>query len=149
MLADQAARIAGAQMKKGYNCCQSVIIAAGQTLDIPIAEEVIDAAALFSVGMDRGCTCGALVGMMMSSGLLQKQAEHPMGAKLSGKLHDDFKTEFGSTCCRVIRKKRGALQNIGNRACINLTSQAAAMLVKEWEDTVSNAQHINSDPHAE
>lgn len=149
MLADQAARIAREQMKQGYNCCQSVILAAGEVFHMPVSEEMIAAAALFAVGMNSGCTCGALVGMMMSSGLMQNQVKHPLGPKLAGKLHDDFKARFGSACCRVIRKKHNVIQNIGNRACVDLTSQAAAMLVKEWEDAIHNAQHINPDSDAE
>ena len=149
MLASKAAQIAREQMKNGHNCCQSVIIASGQVFNIPVSEEMIDSASLFASGMESGCSCGALIGMVMISGVLQKQAEHPMGAKLSQKFHDDFKAQFGSTCCRAIRKRRNAIQNLGNRACIDLTSQATAMLVKEWEGLLEDVQHFDPGPHAE
>lgn len=147
MLTDRAAQIAREQMKNGQNCCQSVILATGQVFNIPVSKEMIASASLFSSGMESGCSCGALVGMVMFSGVLQKHADHPLGHKLAQKLHDDFKAQFGSTCCRVIRKRRSALQNIGNRACIDLTSQAAAMLVKEWEGLFDDAQHIDPDTY--
>ena len=149
MLAASAAQIAREQMKNGQNCCQAVIIASGQVFNIPVSEEMIDSASLFGSGMGSGCSCGALVGMVMISGVLQKYAEHPLGAKLSSKLHDDFKARFGSTCCRAIRKRRNAVQNIGNRACIDLTSQAAAMLVKEWEGWFDHVQPVDSGAHPE
>lgn len=149
MLEKEAARIARENMKNGYNCCQSVILASGQVFQFPVSEEMLASASLFAVGMDSGCTCGALVGMMMSSGIMQNRVEHPLGEKLPGKLHDDFKAQFGSTCCRVICKKRSFIQNIGNRACVELTSQAAAMLAKVWEGALAGGQHINPDSHTE
>lgn len=149
MLTDQAAQLARQHMKNGHNCCQSVILAAGQVLAIPVSEELIDSAALFAKGMGSGCTCGALIGMTMMSGVLQKHAAHPPDSNLSRKLHDDFKDQFGSTCCRVICKRRSALQNIGNRGCIELTSQAAAMLVREWEGLLDDVRHIDPDTHPE
>lgn len=86
--------------------------------------------------MNSGCTCGALIGMIMASGIMHKKSGHPLGRKLPRHLHDRFKEEFGSTCCRVIQSKRPLLQKMRSKAaCIALTSRAAAMLVEEWEGT--------------
>ncbi|MGI6648829.1 MAG: C-GCAxxG-C-C family protein [Bacillota bacterium] len=150
MLASKAARIAQEQMKCGHNCCQSVIIAASQVLAVPVGEDILAAASLFGGGMGSGCTCGALAGMIMVSGVLERHSSHPLGPKLSGLLHDIFKQQFGATCCRVIKKKRHVLQNIGNRACIELTGQAVEMLVREWEGVLdaSASENLNHHPHA-
>ncbi|MBI5593199.1 MAG: C_GCAxxG_C_C family protein [Deltaproteobacteria bacterium] len=56
-----------------------------------------------------GCTCGALTGGVISLGLfLSESASKPAGRgkamAASGRLHHDFKSRFGSTCCRVLLK---------------------------------------------
>lgn len=90
-------------------------------------------AALFGEGMGSGCTCGALTGMIIAAGIMNKYHPHALGPGLSQHLHDRFKQEFGSTCCRVIKKKRTMIQKISNKACIDLTSRTAEILVSEWE----------------
>ncbi len=129
----EASRIAREEMKSGHNCCQAVLLAASQVWNMPITEDVLAAASLFGGGIGSGCTCGALAGMVMASGIRQKSEPHPQGEKLAQHLHDEFKQNFGATCCRAIKKKRSGLQNIGNRACVDLTGQTAAILIKEWE----------------
>ncbi|MGE5391030.1 MAG: C-GCAxxG-C-C family protein [Deltaproteobacteria bacterium] len=126
-------RIVKEQMKSGKNCCQAVIIAASQAFDISVQPDTMAAASMFGGGMGSGCSCGALTGMIMASGVFEQYTAHPLGGKLAQELHDQFKQQFGATCCRVIKSRRGSLANIGNRACIELTSQAAALLIKEWE----------------
>ncbi len=133
MIEQKASQIAMEEMKAGRNCCQAVLIAASRVWNMPVNDDVIAAAAMFGRGMGRGCTCGALVGMVMAAGLRQQYQEHLRGPKLAQDLHDRFKGEFGTTCCRVIRKKQPALKNIGNRACLELTGKAAAILVRQWE----------------
>jgi len=128
-----AGRIVQEQMKSGSNCCQAVIIAASKVFDIPVQPDIMAAASMFGGGMGSGCSCGALTGMIMASGVFEQYAKHPMGIKLSQELHDQFKKQFGATCCRVIKSRRSSLANIGNRACIELTSKAADLLIKEWE----------------
>jgi len=133
MSKSKASQIAQAEMKSGNNCCQAVLIAASQVWEIPVGDDMLAAAALFGGGMGSGCTCGALTGMVMAAGIMHKYHPHPTGAKLPQQLHDQFKQEFGSTCCRVIKHKRSAIQKIGNKACMNLTSKTAEILVAEWE----------------
>jgi len=128
-----AGKIVQEQMKNGKNCCQAVIIAASQIYQIPIQPDTMAAASMFGAGMGSGCSCGALTGMIMASGVFEQYASHPLGNRLSQELHDEFKKEFGATCCRVIKARRSSLANIGNRACIELTGQAADLLIAEWE----------------
>jgi C_GCAxxG_C_C family probable redox protein len=148
MSATKAAQIVQERMKSGCNCCQALIIATGQVLNISVSEETLAAASMFGQGMGSGCSCGALVGMIMMSGILQTHSKHPLGPKLNQKLHNDFKEQFGSTCCRAIRKRHNVLQNIGNRFCIDLTSQAAVMLVEEWKGVLGDVQHIDYNSYA-
>jgi C_GCAxxG_C_C family probable redox protein len=119
MSGTSAAKIVQENMKNGQNCCQAVIIAASQAYRIPVSQEILSAASLFGGGMGSGCSCGALTGMIMASGVFRQHAAHPLGNKLPQKLHDDFKKQFGTTCCRVIKSRRGSLNNIGNRLVLN------------------------------
>ncbi|MDF9410002.1 MAG: hypothetical protein A4E52_01085 [Pelotomaculum sp. PtaB.Bin013] len=50
---------------------------------------------------------------------------------------------FGATCCRAIKKKRSLLEKLGNRACIDLTGKAAAILVQLWEEWGGNGRTAN------
>jgi len=137
-------QVAREEMKRGHNCCQSILLAASRVWNIPVGADIMAAASLFGEGMGSGCTCGALAGMVMASGIMEQYYTHPLGRKLSQKLHDEFKREFGATCCRAIKRKRGPLENIGNRACMELTGKAAQILLQEWEMILDEAAARNS-----
>ena len=56
-----------------------------------------------------GCTCGALTGCVIALGLFLSQSDSNLAVRrkamaASGRLHHDFKSRFGSTCCRVLIK---------------------------------------------
>lgn len=142
-----ASKIVQEQMKKGKNCCQAVIIAASEFYSIPVQPDIMAAASMFGGGMGSGCSCGALTGMIMASGVFEQYGSHPLGDKLPGELHDEFKNQFGATCCRVIKSRRGSLANIGNRACIELTSKAADLLIHEWEGILDGSGTATINNH--
>lgn len=137
----RASQIASEAMKSGSNCCQSVLIAAARVWDLPLNPELVGAASLFGQGMGAGCTCGALSGMMMAAGLRKHTQNSDIDKELSKLLHDHFKKEFGATCCRAIRKHQGVWDRMGQRACIDLTSRAAAMLIADWEEYIGDANN--------
>lgn len=136
----KAGALAREQLKQGHNCCQAVMYAAGHLLEVELSDDVLTAGSLFAHGMDRGCVCGALVGMVMFSGIMEKRYGRPSGVELPARLEEEFIKNFGSTCCRSIRKSRNPILNIGNRACLKLTEQAAEMLVAVWEVQVHGKQ---------
>lgn len=136
MLKLKASKTAEEAMKKGSNCCEAVLMAASSVWGLNLDADVLASAVFFKEGMSSGCTCGALIGMIMASGIMHKKRSHPLNRNLPKRLHDRFKEEFGSTCCRVIRSKRPLLQKMRSKAaCVALTSRAAAMLAEEWEGT--------------
>lgn len=154
MLKCEGSQIAQEAMKSGNNCCQSVLLAARKVWDIPIGDDMLAAAGLFGEGMGSGCTCGALTGMIMAAGIMNKYHPHPNGSKLASQLHDQFKQEFGATCCRVIKKKRSVIQRIGNKACIELTAKTAEILFAGWEECADDqpfepASNIDYNTHSE
>lgn len=147
----QIAGNARSEMCACNNCCRAVVLAAAQEWNLPVGEETLAATTLFPQGMSSGCTCGALVGLLMASGLRHAREPHPLGPeKLAQALHDRFRREFGATCCRVIRKKQNLLERLGNRACVDLAGRAALILAEVWEGAESGQapQRIghHSDP---
>lgn len=121
-------------MEHDHNCCEAVLMAAQAALHLPFAEDTMAAASMFGKGMGSGCSCGALVGMVMASGILNQRMAHPRADELPQLINQKFKQAFGSTCCRVIRKNRPVWQRIGWQECIQLTTRAAEMLLEEWEN---------------
>lgn len=138
-IAIQAAGFAKDAMNKGHNCCQAVLMSANSALKLNLSQDTLNAAVFFGKGMESGCACGALVGMVMASGIIRTKLDLPEDKQLPSRLHKLFLQQFKSTCCRVIRKNQPLIQSLGNQACIDLTSRAAAMLVQEWEALLSAA----------
>ncbi|MCM1566181.1 MAG: C-GCAxxG-C-C family protein [Dehalobacter sp.] len=134
MLEKTAEVLVREHMKDGFNCCQSVLYAASQVFNIKLNEDTYGAAALFTRGMGSGCTCGSLVGMVMFSGIISEKYNLNQGEAIAQRLHTEFSRVFGSTCCRVLRKKHGFWRNIGNTGCIELTIQSVSILIKVWEE---------------
>lgn len=132
MLTTKASEIAREAMEGGSNCCEAVLTAANVVWDLNLSPDIFAAASLFKEGIGSGCTCGALVGMVMASGVLQKKLDLPKNEKLAAKLTKSFKQEFKSSCCVVLRKNLTFRDKLGNKGCINLTSKAAAIMVEEW-----------------
>jgi C_GCAxxG_C_C family probable redox protein len=109
-------------------------LAGSSRYNIKISDEILAAGSLFAHGMESGCSCGALVGAVMFLGILAKRYGYSGGPKLAERMNRDFKSSFSATCCRLIRKKNGMIQNIGNRACIDLTGKTVEMMIAVWED---------------
>lgn len=144
MLASKAFNTAKIAMESGLNCCEAILSTVEQVWPNHLSKDSLAAAALFGEGMGSGCTCGALVGMIMASGILGKSYPHPLGKSLSKHLNNCFKQEFGSACCLVIKKNRPVWQRLGRQACINLTARSAAMLVEEWEGVISATTNLDN-----
>ncbi len=134
----KAYMIASNEMRNGLNCCQAILFTAGKLWNIPVDENVMAMASLFAEGMDSGCTCGALVGMIMASGLIKQSYSHPSGDKLAFRIHDRFKQEFGSVCCSSIKAERSILEKIGRKGCVKLTGRAAEILAEEWDGVINS-----------
>ncbi|MEN6327734.1 MAG: C-GCAxxG-C-C family protein [Syntrophomonas sp.] len=147
----RAKKIAMQEMKNGCNCCQAVIVSACQVWDLEIPEGILDAASLFGEGMHSGCSCGALTGMIIVSGLKARGLPDVNGEQIANQVHERFKTAFGATCCRAIKKKRSPWERIGKRACIELTGQAAGILVQLWKEYGEHGRsaNIGDHPHAQ
>ncbi|KAF1084024.1 putative redox-active protein [Sporotomaculum syntrophicum] len=119
---------AGSYFAQGNNCCQGVLMAANDVWHLEISRDVIDAAFFMREGMASGCSCGALVGMEMTLGLLLKKKGIPYQKEHAKALHDAFVKTFGSSCCRVLRKKQGLLERTTQKGCRRITAETAGIL---------------------
>ncbi len=90
-------------------CSEAVLSVLNQGLGGGLPPDVaMKVASGFPEGIgSSGCTCGALTGGVISLGLFLSQNNSNGRRKAmaaSGRLHHDFKSHFGSTCCRMLIK---------------------------------------------
>jgi len=92
-------------------CSEAVLSVLNQGLGGGLPPDVaMKVAAGFPEGIGgSGCTCGALTGCVIALGLfLSHGNSNSTGRRkamaASGRLHHDFKSRFGSTCCRMLIK---------------------------------------------
>ena len=133
----EAREITKKAMEQGYNCCEAVLMAADRIWQLHLSPDTYAAAACFEKGMGSGCSCGALVGIVMISGILARKHMHPLGKELAPYLYEKFLEQFGSSCCRTLRNKRTLSQRIGSRGCRELTGAAAALMVNTWQEVLT------------
>lgn len=118
-------------------CSEAVLYALNQGLKGGLPpDSAVRLASGFGEGIGRaGCMCGAFAGAMMGLGLfLGRQGLNGKGSKrVLGKareLHTDFKSEFGTTCCRVLTKKVAHDHRALFSQCANQTGEAAEMAAR-------------------
>ena len=131
-------------------CSEAVLSVLNQGLGGGLPPEVaMKVASGFTEGIGRsGCTCGALTGGVISLGLFLCQSDsNEVGRRdavaASGRLHHDFKSQFGSTCCRILIQK-GSLEFSNHfEACCDrggwAAEHAARMILSERPELVSQA----------
>jgi len=93
-----------------FLCSEAVVYTFNEAMDDPMPPEVVRLASGFPVGMGAlgtgGCTCRALSGGVMVLGMVYGRskpgAEAPLVLAKAKELHDWFKSEKRSTCCRAL-----------------------------------------------
>lgn len=119
-----------------YLCSEAVFTVVNDYLKNPLPKEAVCLASGFPVGIGMaGCTCGALTGGVMALGLKYGRTvpnvETPGMFEAAKMLHDGFKKQFGSTCCRVLIKdfEFGSPEHIEH--CVKLTGAVAEMVMRQ------------------
>lgn len=92
-------------IEDGYSCSEAVILyLKSKGKEIPDA--LFHAVSGLRAGIGgRGCVCGSLIAAVMALGYLDSGKNKDHIHKLSADLHDKFKDQFKSTCCRVLTRK--------------------------------------------
>lgn len=122
----------------GKNCCHSVLLAANDLWSLEVSKDLLDATRFFGRGMASGCSCGALIGMEMALGVIQRRTRSNFKPRTAKQLHDEFVKTFGASCCRVLQKKQSLLKMNSREKCQQLTAEAAGILY----EIVSDYPHL-------
>lgn len=96
----ERAEKAVAYKHSGFNCCQAVVKALADLLELD--EEILNKLASgFAVGMGgMEATCGALIGAVMTAGLLKEGKGSVMTAR---NLLNQFQEYSGATICKELK----------------------------------------------
>ncbi|MCF4015863.1 C-GCAxxG-C-C family protein [Clostridium sporogenes] len=119
-----------------FYCSEAVVKTIRDEFKIEVSDDAIAMASGFPVGMGgSGCTCGAIAGGIMALGMVfgRKEAKDPIVAKsmeLSKKLHDDFKKEHKSLCCRFLTKDMELDSKEHMDQCIAFTGEVAERVAR-------------------
>ena len=117
-------------------CAEAVMVALNQGLNGGLTEtQAIAMAAPFSEAMgNSGCMCGAVSGAVLASGLLLGNGSPYRHRKEmrdnSRELHDAFKAEYGSTCCRALSRNVRHDKNAHHQHCAEFTGKAAELAAR-------------------
>jgi C_GCAxxG_C_C family probable redox protein len=136
---------------RGWNCCQSVLLAAAETLDVP-SSDVLKAATGFGGGVgNMGSLCGALAAGVLTLGMLNgrftlaQEEEKERTYLLCAEWHRRFTNAMGGSDCRVIlgvdltdpatRKQYWAAPGNRERCASRTVGIAARLLVELVEES--------------
>jgi C_GCAxxG_C_C family probable redox protein len=115
-------------------CSGAVLVVLNRVLDGDLAQDqAIRLAAGLGDGIgSAGCICGGLNGGALALGLFLGNGRLSSGGdqtvlKATRWLHDQFKEDLGSACCRVLLKKDGNGTKSQLRACAERTAKAAEL----------------------
>ncbi|MBD5643850.1 C-GCAxxG-C-C family protein [Clostridium botulinum] len=130
---DKIRKVAEDYYRNGdFYCSEAVVKTIRDEFKIEVSDDAIAMASGFPVGMGgSGCTCGAIAGGIMALGMVF--GRKPIVAKsmeLSKKLHDDFKKEHKSLCCRFLTKdmELGSKEHMDQ--CIAFTGEVAERVAR-------------------
>ena len=118
-------------------CSEAVlyVLNAGLNGGLP-AETAVRMASGFGEGIGgAGCTCGAFAGALMGLGLfLGRRGLNGKGSKIilgkAREFHSDFKTKFGTTCCKILTKKVAHDHRALFNQCAHQTREASEMAAR-------------------
>jgi len=104
--------------KKGYHCSEAVLLAFEKHTNKQFPDEVKRGMSAFVEGIGgSGCICGALNSgvfiLSMLGGRLSSDESTKHLESVVKTLHNDFRAEFKSACCRVITKNSAKIFGIG------------------------------------
>lgn len=135
-LRDKVSLDAVKYFKEGYHCSEAVLLAFEKHTDKTFPDEVKRGMSAFVEGIGgSGCICGALnAGVFILSsmgGRLSHEESTTRLEKVVKTLHDDFRAEFKSACCRVITKNSAKIFGIGKYNSCHKTVDFVSMRIIE------------------
>lgn len=119
-----------------FFCSEAIVKTIKDEFELPISDEIIAAASGFPVGVGRaGCMCGAVSGGVMALGLVfgRKEPKDPKVTKtmeLTKELHEKFRNNHKSLCCRILTKGLDMGAGEHKKQCIAFTGEVAEEVAK-------------------
>lgn len=136
---DQITARAEELFRQGLNCCESLLKACIEEFQLPLPEDTYRLGRFFRQGIaESGCICGALAGGMMILGY--RDGDYNRGLVLADQFRAGFAGKFGSTCCRVIRRKQSFAARLWNSECREITGFSAGLVYELWNDVGGNRE---------
>lgn len=139
-LATDAATRGETLYNDGMYCCETVLTVVNEAAGGPFPPEIMSLGTGFWGGMaGDGSMCGALVGAIMSVGLLAGRTRidgpwEPSAAAI-GELRDAFVSANGCAECAPLIERFGTMSGAGRREhCARLTGRTAAIVVEIAEE---------------
>ncbi len=123
-----------------FFCSEAVVKAIKDAFNAPYDDSVIKLASGFPVGMNNGCTCGAVSGAIMALGMFfgrseAKGSEVNTCMKLAKEVQDTFNARHKVCCCKILTKGMRLGSSKHMEQCIaftgELTEITALILVRE------------------
>lgn len=122
--------------KSGYHCSEAVLLAFEKYTDNEYSDQMKKGMSAFVEGVGgSGCICGALTGgvfvLSTMGGRLSPDESTKKLEKVVAKLHDGFKKQFKSTCCRVITRNSAKVFGLGKyNSCTKTVDYVATHIVE-------------------
>ncbi len=114
-----------------FYCSEAIVKTIRDSFELPLPDEVIAMASGFPIGMGKsGCTCGAIVGGIMTLGMFfgrvkSKDPKVEKTMKLANELHDLFQKNHKVLCCRILTKGMTLGSPEHMTQCISFTGEVA------------------------
>lgn len=119
-----------------FFCSEAIVKTIKDEFKLPISDEIVAAASGFPIGIGgSGCTCGAVSGGVMALGLVfgRQVAKDPKVRKtmeLTKELHEKFRNNHKSLCCRILTKGLDMASGEHKEQCISFTGEVAEEVAK-------------------
>ncbi|MBC5629304.1 C-GCAxxG-C-C family protein [Clostridium sp. NSJ-6] len=119
-----------------FFCSEAIVKTIKDEFKLPISDEIVAAASGFPIGIGgSGCTCGAVSGGVMALGLVfgRQVAKDPKVRKtmeLTKELHEKFRNNHKSLCCRILTKGLDMGSGEHKEQCISFTGEVAEEVAK-------------------
>lgn len=119
-----------------FFCSEAIVKTIKDEFELPISDEIVAAASGFPIGIGgSGCTCGAVSGGVMALGLVfgRQVAKDPKVRKtmeLTKELHEKFRNNHKSLCCRILTKGLDMGSGEHKEQCISFTGEVAEEVAK-------------------
>ena len=133
-LSEKVSLEAVALFKSGYHCSEAVLLAFEKYTNKEFSEDAKRGMSAYVRGVgSSGCICGALAGgvfvLSTLGGRLTPDESTSRLEKVTKELHDGFRNEFKSACCRVITKNSAKIFGIGKYNTCHKTVDYVSMKI--------------------